>query len=72
MQIYEYTVPELDRYRELCNFLDIETEYFNMKSRGNSNIQIAIELNVSEAQVSKIARRVKDKMNRVEKYTVFV
>lgn len=68
MQIYELTVPELNRYRELCNFLDDEEVYFNMKSRGKSNIQIAMKLNVSEAQVSKISRRVKDKMDRVDKF----
>lgn len=44
MQIYDYTVPELQRYRELCNFIDDEMEYFNLRSRGKSNIQIAIEV----------------------------
>lgn len=68
MQIYDYTVPELQRYRELCNFIDDEMEYFNLRSRGRSNIQIAIAMNVSEAQVSKVARRVRAKMDRVEKY----
>lgn len=68
MQIYDYTVPELQRYRELCNFIDDEMEYFNLRSRGKSNIQIAIEMNVSEAQVSKTAKRVRAKMDRVEKY----
>lgn len=68
MQIYDYTVPELQRYRELCNFIDDEMEYFNLRSIGKSNIQIAIEMNVSEAQVSKIAKRVRAKMDRVEKY----
>ena len=68
MQIYDYTVPELQRYRELCNFIDDEMEYFNLRSRGNSNIQIAISMNVSEAQVSKVAKRVRAKMDRVEKY----
>ena len=68
MQIYDYTVPELQRYRELCNFIDDEMEYFNLRSRGRSNIQIAIAMNVSEAQVSKVAKRVRAKMDRVEKY----
>lgn len=26
MQIYDFTVPELDRFRELCNFSDAELE----------------------------------------------
>lgn len=67
MQIYDLTVPELEHYRKHCNFLDDELGYFNLKSRGKSNISIALELNVSEAQVSKIAKRVKDKMDRLDK-----
>lgn len=68
MQIHEYTKPELDRFRELSNFLDDEMVYFNMKSRKKTNLQIAMALNVSEAQVSKIARQVKNKMVRVNNF----
>lgn len=65
MRICDLTVPELNRYRELCNFLDDELEYFNMKARDKSNVQIAIAMSISEAQVSRIAVRVKDKMRRI-------
>ena len=65
MRICDLTVPELNRYRELCNFLDDELEYFNMKARDKSNVQIAIAMSISEAQVSRIAARVKDKMRRI-------
>lgn len=65
MKIRDFTVPELDRFRELCNFTDDELMYFNLRSRDKSNVQIAIEMNVSEPQVSKLAKRVKDKMKRV-------
>lgn len=65
MKIYDFTKPELDMFRELCNFTDDELEYFNLRSRNNSNVQIALAMNVSEAQVSKLARRVKSKMIRV-------
>ena len=68
MQIYCYTVPELNRYIELCNFSNDEMRYFNLRSRRNSNVSIALAMNISEVQVSKIARRVRDKMKRVEKY----
>ena len=66
MRIYELTAPELNRYREKCNFLDDEMIYFEMRSQRKSNIQIAQRLSVSESQVSKIARRVKQKMNRLD------
>ena len=65
MKIRDFTVPELDKFRELCNFTDTELEYFNLRARDKSNIQIALEMNVSEAQVSKLAKRVKSKMIRV-------
>ena len=64
-KIRDFTVPELNMFREQCNFTDAELEYFNLRSRDKSNVQIAMEMNVSEAQVSKLAKRVKAKMIRV-------
>jgi transcriptional regulator len=65
MQIYDFTVPELNKFRELCNFSDDELEYFNLRSRHKSNVEIAMAMHVSEAQVSKLARKVKDKIKRI-------
>ncbi len=69
MRICEYTVPELNQYRKLCNFLDDELQYFEMKAKGKSNVQVAVQLCISEAQVSKLATKVKSKIKRVDKYT---
>ena len=65
MQVYDFTVPELNMFRELCNFTPQELEYFNLRSQGKFNVQISMEMNVSESQVSKLARKVKSKMLRV-------
>ena len=65
MKLRDFTVPELNRFRELCNFTDDELTYFNLRSRDKSNIQIALEMNISEAQVSKLAKRVKSKILRI-------
>lgn len=65
MKIRDFTIPELNRFRALCNFTEDELLYFNLRSKDKSNIQIALEMNISEAQVSKLAKRVKDKMKRV-------
>lgn len=65
MKIRDFTVPELNRFRELCNFTQDELEYFNLRAKDKSNVQIALEMNVSEPQVSKLAKRVKSKMIRV-------
>lgn len=65
MKIRDFTVPELDRFRELCNFTDDELMYFDLRAKDKSNVQISLEMNVSEAQVSKLAKRVKSKIIRV-------
>lgn len=65
MLLRDYTKPELDRLREVCNFTDSELEYFNLRSKDKSNVQISLEMNVSEQQVSNLAKRVKDKICRV-------
>lgn len=68
MQIYDFTIPELERLRELCNFSPQELEYFNLRSKHKSNVEIALTMHVSEGQVSKLARKVKDKIKRTIKY----
>lgn len=65
MKIYDFTVPELDKFRTLCNFTPDELQYFELRSKGRSNVQIALEMHVSESQVSKLAKRVKSKIVRV-------
>ena len=65
MKIRDFTVPELNKFRELCNFTEDELMCFNLRAKDKSNIQIALEMNVSEAQVSKLAKRVKSKILRI-------
>ena len=64
-QIYDFTEPELIQLRQLCNFSDDEMEYFNLKAKHKTNTFISIEMCVSEAQVSKLAKRVKSKIKKV-------
>ena len=65
MQLYDFTVPELNRFRELCNFTPDELQYFELRSKYKSNVQIAMIMHISEAKVSKLARKVKDKIIRI-------
>lgn len=65
MKIRDFTVPELDRFRELCNFTEDELQYFNLRSRDKSNVEISLTMNISTAQVSKLSKRVKSKMIRI-------
>jgi len=65
LKIKDFTIPELHKLRSLCNFTDDEKMYFNLRSKDYSNVQIALAMNVSESQVSKLAKRVKSKIYRV-------
>lgn len=65
MQLYDFTIPELNKFRELCNFTPDELVYFELRSKYKSNVEIALTMHVSEAKVSKLARKVKDKIIRV-------
>lgn len=65
MQLYDFTVPELNRFRELCNFTPDELEYFELRSKGYSNIEISLKMSVSDSKVSKLAKKVKSKIIRI-------
>lgn len=65
MKIYDFVEKELQFFRNECNFTEEEMQYFNLRSKGKSNIQIADEMHISEAKVSVLARKVKSKMKRV-------
>lgn len=61
----DFTEPELDVFRKLCNFTDDERIYFEMRAKDKSNIQISMTMNVSISKVDTLARKVKSKILRV-------
>ena len=65
MKIRNFTKPELDMFRENCNFTDEELQVFELLSKDKTIIYISMELNFSESKVSKLIRRVKDKIIKV-------
>ena len=65
MKIYDFVEWELSKFRRECNFTEDELQYFNLKAKNKSNIAIALEMSVSEPQVSKLAKRVKTKILKV-------
>lgn len=64
-KICDFVEWELQNFRNECNFTDEELEYFNLRAKDKSNLQIAMQMNISEAKVSKLARKVKNKMIKV-------
>lgn len=65
MKIRDFTTPELEALRNACNFTDDELQYFNLKAKDRSNIEISLKMDISTSQVSKIAKRVSSKISRV-------
>lgn len=61
----EFTQLEIDNFIATCNFTEDEERYLRLRCKGKSNVEIALNMNVSEGQVSKLARRVKDKIKKV-------
>ena len=66
MLLRDYTKPELEYFVENCNFTESELRYFMLKSKDSSNVKIAMEMNVSEQQVSVLSKRVRMKISRVK------
>ena len=65
MKLKDFTVPELNRFRQLCNFTSEELEYFELKAKDKSNVEIALAMSISESKVSTLAKKVKSKIIRV-------
>ena len=70
MRISDFTVPELNRFREQCNFTTTERQCFDLKAKDCSNVELAMKLNISESTVSVTMRRVRTKIAKVLEWTV--
>ena len=62
MRIADFTATEIETFKDRCNFSDSEMVCFELKARDCTNIQIALELNVSESTVAVIMKRVRMKI----------
>lgn len=65
MIIADFTKPELDYFRENCNFVNDEIQVFEMRSKGHTMEEIAEALNISIDKAYKISRKVKKKILKV-------
>lgn len=65
MIVSAYTTPELDFFRENCNFVGKEIDVFEMRSQGVSLERIAEYLGLSVEGVKKVSRKVNNKIMRV-------
>lgn len=60
-----FVKSELDFLRSECNFTDMEMEYFNLRSKDKSNVEIQFLMHLSENQVKYLSKKVKAKINKV-------
>lgn len=65
MNIKDFTKPELDYFRENCNFVGVELEIFELRSQGVPIEIIAEMINMSVDGVKKASRRVNKKIIRL-------
>ena len=68
MIISEFTRPELETFRDNCNFVGYERDIFDLRSQGISLEVIAESLNLSIDGAKRISRKVNDKIVRVQSH----
>lgn len=61
----EFTRLECERFRQDCNFTPEERAVFDLAVQNKSNIQIGLELGMSQATVSRRITAIKRKIVRV-------
>lgn len=65
MKICDFTKPELDIFREQCNFTDEELQFFEYRAKDKSLVEISHLMNISEAKASTLSKKIKRKIMRV-------
>ena len=65
MIISDFTVPELNYFRENCNFVGLEIRVFELRSQGIPLEEIAEILDMPVDGVKKISRKVNKKILRI-------
>lgn len=65
MTISNFTNPELDYFRNKCNFVNYELDVFELRSKGYTLEYISEHLNISPDYVRKISQKVNKKILKV-------
>ncbi len=61
----EFTKPECDWFRQVCNFTDEELKVFDLRVKDKSVVQICMALHMSERTVSRKIQNIKRKIHKV-------
>lgn len=61
----EFTEPECEWFRRVCNFTPDERKVFDLRVKDHSIIEIAMDLDMSESTVNRRIRGIKRKIHKV-------
>lgn len=62
----QYTEPELEELRRLCNFTPREREVFEARAKGQSVIEARFSLSLSERTIERDSAKIRAKIARVQ------
>ena len=62
MKICSFTKKELDTFRKEANFTEFERSCFDLKAKGMTNYQLAMELNACDSTVSTTMKSIRAKI----------
>lgn len=65
MTVSGFTKPELDYFRENCNFTDLESQLFEGRAKGMTLDEIAEMMNISRDWAGKLSQKVNKKILKV-------
>lgn len=65
MTISEFTKPELDYFRQNCNFVNLKIKLFEERAQGISLEQIAEDLHISYDYARQLSTKVNKKILKV-------
>lgn len=65
MKIYDFTQPELDYFREYCNFTPDQRKLFDYRAQNIPLEQCAELMNVSLPTIKRLSRKVNNKIIKV-------
>lgn len=61
----EFTEPECEWFREVCNFTQNEQKVFNLRVKDHSRVEIAMKLGMSVSTVDRNIKGIKRKIHKV-------
>lgn len=65
MKIYDFTVPELNYFREYCNFTEEERMLFDYRSKNIPLETCAEIMNVSLSTIKRMNKKIQNKIMKV-------